>query len=290
MTAGDQSEHQAKKKRGFTPRPGHVVQAYRFALDPGAGVEARLRSHCGAARAAYNWAVAHVLACWDQRRAEESYGIGEEDRAPWRSWSLPALRRAFNAAKREDPRFAGWWADNSKEAYNTGFAHAAAAFDNYARSRRGERAGARVDRPRLKSKHRARLACRFTTGTIRVEDDRRHVTLPVVGTIRTHESTRKLHRRIANGTARILAATVSHTRGRWQVSFQVEVEREAATPRRPGSVAGVDLGITTLAVVADDTGQTRHVPNPRHLTGELARLRRASRRVSRRRGPDRRTR
>ncbi|MFL1439685.1 helix-turn-helix domain-containing protein, partial [Nocardiopsis protaetiae] len=231
MAAGDQSEHQAKKKRGFTPEPGRVVQAYRFALDPGAGVEARLRSHCGAARVAYNWAVAHVLASWDQRRAEESYGIGEEDRAPWRSWSLPALRRAFNAAKREDPRFAGWWADNSKEAYNTGFAHAAAAFDNYARSRRGERAGARVDRPRLKSKHRARLACRFTTGTIRVEDDRRHVVLPVVGRIRTHESTRKLHRRLINGSARILSATVSRTRGRWQVSFQVEVEREAAVPQ-----------------------------------------------------------
>ncbi|WP_236700760.1 IS607 family element RNA-guided endonuclease TnpB [Allosalinactinospora lopnorensis] len=279
-----------KKKRGFEPKPGHVVQAYRFALDPNAEGESRLRSHCGAARAAYNWAVAHVLASWDQRAAEESYGIAEVERAPWRSWSLPALRKAFNAAKRDDPRFAGWWSENSKEAYNTGFAAAAAAFDNYAASKRGERAGARMGPPRFKSKHTARLSCRFTTGTIRVEDDRRHVTLPVVGRLRTHENTRKLHRRLANGTARILSATVSHHRGRWQVAFQVEVQRERATPQRPEAAAGVDLGVKTLAVVADSDGQVRHVTNPAPLNNELARLRRASRRVSRRHGPDRRTR
>lgn len=289
MAAGEQSAHAVRKKRGFTPDPGRVVQAYRFALDPGAETEARLRSHCGAARAAYNRAVSHVLASWDQRRAEESYGIAEEDRTPWRSWSLPSLRRAFNAAKRDDPRFCDWWADNSKEAYNTGFAAAAAAFDNHAESKRGERKGPRMGRPRFKSKHRTRLACRFTTGTIRLSGDRRHVTLPVVGTIRTHENTRKLHRRIANGSARILSATVSRTRGRWQVSFRVEVQREAAAPQRPETVAGVDLGIKTLAVVADGTGRTHHVPDPRYLGRELKRLRQASRRVSRRRGPDRRT-
>ncbi|WP_218155891.1 helix-turn-helix domain-containing protein [Nonomuraea wenchangensis] len=41
----------------FQPQPGFVVQAYRFALDPNVTQEAALRSHCGAARAAYNWAV-----------------------------------------------------------------------------------------------------------------------------------------------------------------------------------------------------------------------------------------
>ncbi|MGW0630978.1 helix-turn-helix domain-containing protein, partial [Streptomyces sp. NPDC002758] len=59
----------------FRPQPGFVVQAYRFALDPNAAQEAALRSHCGAARAAYNWAVGWVTASWWQRRAEESYGV-----------------------------------------------------------------------------------------------------------------------------------------------------------------------------------------------------------------------
>ncbi|WP_460758182.1 hypothetical protein [Nocardiopsis oceani] len=218
-TALQQDDQQAegknkrKKKRGFQPRPGHVVQAYVFALDPGAQDEQRLRSHCGAARTAFNWARKHVLATWDQRAAEASYGVAESERTPWRSWSLPALRRAFNATKRQDPRFATWWADNSKEAYNTGLAGGAAAFDGYSAAKRGDRKGPKVGVPRPKSKHRAPLSCRFTTGVIRCEHTRRHVTLPVVGRVRTHESTRKLHRRLANGTARILSATVSHRRG-----------------------------------------------------------------------------
>ncbi len=277
------------KKRGFEPRPGHVVQAFVYTLDPGAGTEQNLRSHCGAARTAYNWALSHVLAVWDQRAAEASYDIPEEEQTPWRSWSLPALRRAFNATKREDPRFADWWSENSKEAYNTGFANASAAFDNYATSKRGERQGPKAGVPRRKSKHRSRLSCRFTTGAIRCEEDRRHINLPVVGRIRTHESTRKLHRRLANGSARILSATFSHQRGRWQVSFQVEIERAIRAPARPEGAVGVDLGIKSLAVVSDSDGQVRQVENPRHLGRELKRLRRASLRVSRRRGPDRRT-
>ncbi|MFD0598577.1 IS607 family element RNA-guided endonuclease TnpB [Catellatospora coxensis] len=273
----------------FEPRVGFVVQAYRFALDPNVGEQAALRSHCGAARAAYNWAVSWVTATWWQRRAEQSYGIGDEQLTPWRPTSLPALRKAFNEVKHTDPRFAGWWADNSKEAYNTGLANAAAAFDNYTKSKQGVRAGRRVGRPRRKSKRGARLSCRFTTGAIRVEPDRRHVTLPRLGTIRTHENTRKLQRRLAAGTARILSATVSLARGRWFVSFQVEVIRDARNPaRQPDTVVGVDLGVKHLAVLADNTGTIRYVPNPGHYDNALARLRRLSRRVSRRRGPDRR--
>jgi putative transposase len=266
-----------------------VVQAYCFALDPNAGQEHALRSHCGAARAAYNWAVSWVSACWWQRKAEQSYGIGEDQLTEWRPWSLPALRKAFNQAKHTDPRFADWWADNSKEAYNTGLANAASAFDNYAKSKQGKRKGKRVGMPRRKSKHKARLACRFTTGTIRVEPDRRHVTLPRLGTIRTHENTRKLARRIAAGTARILSATVRHERGRWLVSFQVEVTRDIQRATQPGVAAGVDLGVKHLAVTADSTGQISYEPNPKHLDTALAQLRRLSRRVCRRRGPDRRT-
>ncbi|MEU8081995.1 transposase [Catellatospora citrea] len=49
------------------------------------------------------------------------------------------------------------------------------------------------------------------------------------------------------------------------------------------------LGITHLAVLADETGQISFVPNPKHFDAALGLLRRLSRRVSRRRGPDRRT-
>jgi putative transposase len=217
-------------------------------------------------------------------KAEETYGIGEAELTPWRPWSLASLRKQFNAAKRTDPRFANWWEKNSKEAYNTGFANASAAFDNYAKSKNGKRRGAKTGLPRFKKKHKARLACRFTTGGIRVAD-RRHVTLPVLGTIRTHEPTVKLLARERAGTARILSATVRHERGRWFVSFQVEVKREITRVARPGVAVGVDLGVKVLAVMADSAGQIRYIDNPKHHDGEMKRLRRLSRRVSRRQGP-----
>lgn len=45
--------------------------------------------------------------------------------------------------------------------------------------------------------------------------------------------TRKLTRRLENGTARILSATVSRTAHRWHVSFTVEVDRKRSRPARP---------------------------------------------------------
>ncbi|WP_406364606.1 IS607 family element RNA-guided endonuclease TnpB [Streptomyces sp. NBC_00645] len=273
----------------FRPQPGFVVQAYRFALDPNATQEAALGSHCGAARAAYNWAVGCVTASWWQRRAEETYGVPADELTEWRPWSLPSLRKAFNEAKRTDPRFASWWEENSKEAYSTGLANASAAFDNYAKSKNGKRCGRRMGAPRFKSKRKARLSCRFTTGTLRVDADGRHVTLPRLGTIRTHEPVAGLLARVQAGTARILSATVRHERGRWFVSFQTEVKRDLVRVARPEAAVGIDLGVKTLAVMADSTGEIREVSNPRHLDSALKELRRASRTVSRRRGPDRRT-
>ncbi|MFG3585908.1 IS607 family element RNA-guided endonuclease TnpB [Streptomyces sp. NPDC047990] len=273
----------------FQPQPGHVVQAFRLALDPNASQDAALRSHCGAARAAYNWAVGWVTASWWQRSAEESYSVLEAELTPWRPWSLPALRKAFNEAKYDDPRFAAWWQENSKEAYSTGLANASAAFDNYAKSKNDKRRGKRMGVPRFKSKRKARLACRFTTGTIRVDPDGRHVTLPRLGTLRTHEPSNSLLARVQAGTARILSATVCHERGRWFVSFQAEVKRDLRRVARPDVAVGIDLGVKTLAVMAESTGEIRTVANPGHYDMARKQLRRASRIVSRRHGPDRRT-
>ncbi|MBK3580464.1 transposase [Streptomyces sp. MBT65] len=273
----------------FRPQPGFVVQAYRFALDPNAAQQAALRSHCGAARAVYNWAVGWVTASWWQRKAEETYGIPEAGLTEWRPWSLPSLRKAFNAAKHTDPRFADWWEENSKEAYATGLANASAAFDNYAKSKRGKRRGRKMGAPRFKAKRKARLACRFTTGIIRVDADGRHVTLPRLGTIRTHEPTVKLLARVQAGTTRVLSATVRHERGRWFVSFQAEVKQGLGRVARPDTAVGIDLGVKMLAVMADSTGEIRAVANPRHYDRTRKQLRRVSRVVSRRQGPDRRT-
>ena len=260
-----------------------VTQAYRFALDPTPRQVRDLLRHAGAARVAYNWGLARVRANLDQRAAERSYGITEADLTPSLNWSLYAMRKDWNQAK---PQVAPWWTGCSKEAYNTGLDQLARALRNWADSGKGVRKGRRVGFPRFKSRRRHTPSVRFTTGTIRIEDDRRHVRLPRLGVIKTHESTRKLQRRVADGRARICSATVRAENGRWFVSFIVEVERAARTTARPDAVIGVDLGVKTLAVFSDGRAA---IQNPKHYDTARRKLARLSRTVSRKQGPDRRT-
>jgi putative transposase len=125
------------------------------------------------------------------------------------------------------------------------------------------------------------MSCRFTTGAFGLAGDRRHVKLPRIGTVRTHESTRKLARQVERGTARIRSVTVIHQAGGWFCSLSVEIERHDPALARPDSMVGVDLGITSLAVLF--TGGV--IANPRHLEIALRQLRRLQRQAARRRGP-----
>ncbi len=259
-----------------------TVQAYRFALDLTPTQERAVLAHAGAARVAHNWTLARVKAVMDQRAAERSYGVADADLTPALGWSLPALRKAWNEAKSQ---VAPWWGECSKEAFNTGLDALARALKNWSDSRCGKRAGRPVGFPRFKSRRRSTPSVRFTTGTIRVEPDRKHVVLPRLGRLKLHESARKLARRLDAGTARILSATVRRDGGRWHVAFCVKVERAERSPGRPAAEVGVDLGIKHLAVLS--TGEP--VPNPRHLDTSARRMRRLAQRMSRRIGPDRRT-
>ncbi|WP_190813222.1 IS607 family element RNA-guided endonuclease TnpB [Saccharopolyspora pogona] len=258
-----------------------VLQAYRFALDPTGEHDAALRSHCGAQRYAYNWGLARVKANLDQRTAEKSYGLAGDESTPSLNWSAYSFRRDWNQAK---PVVAPWWGENSKEAYSSGLAHLATALKNWDDSNNGRRTGPKIRFPRFKGK-RSGLSCRFTTGSFGLADDRRHVKLPRIGTIRTHESTRKLARHVERGTARIRSATVSLRAGRWFCSFSVEINRNDPAPTQPHTAVGVDLGIKSLAVLS--TGHV--IANPKLLELAQRDLRRLQRQAARRTGLDRRS-
>jgi putative transposase len=265
---------------------GWTAQAYRFALDPSPSQLRVLESHCGAARFAFNHMLGVVKTNLDQRAAERSYGISEQQLTPAQGWSLPKLRKTWNQIKNE---VAPWWQVNSKEAYNSGLDALARALENWAVSRAGERVGTPTGFPRFKSKHRSARSVRFTTGAIRIEPDRHHVVLPRIGRIRTHESTRKLGRRLENGTARILSATVSYRAGHWYCAFQVIVDekaRPAHARRSPHPVVGVDVGVKDLLVVATLDGvEVDRIPAPKPLQAAQAKLRALQRRVARQHGP-----
>jgi IS605 OrfB family transposase len=260
-----------------------TLLAYRFALDPTPSQERALRSHAGAARVAFNWGLAQVKANLGQRAAEKSYGITGGDLTPSLSWSLYSLRKDWNAAK---DTVAPWWGECSKEAFSTGLDGLARALENWSESRKGERKGKPVGFPRFRSKRKAHLSVRWTTGAFRCEA--RHAVLPRIGRVKLHEDGRRLTDLVAASSARVLSVTVRYERGRWFASFAVDAEVSRPAPRRPDAVVGVDLGIKTLAVLSTDETE-EEVPNPRHLSGALRKLRRLSRRASRRQGPDRRT-
>jgi putative transposase len=126
------------------PAPGGgrrtVVQAYRFALDPGPAQERALRSHAGAARFAWNWALAK---CRDRYQAERRW------------YSAAELHRMWNREKKADPAL-GWWDQNSKCAYQEAFRDLDRALRAFTASKKGLRKGKRLGFPRWKKRGRCR--------------------------------------------------------------------------------------------------------------------------------------
>jgi putative transposase len=262
----------------FEVPDGWTVQAFRFTLDPTEEQARSLAKHFGARRKAYNWTVATLKA-----DIEAWHATGVETAKP----SLRVLRKRWNIAKDDvcvnAETGAVWWQECSKEAYADGVTGAVDAYWSWQTSRAGKRDGKRMGFPRFKKKGRDQDRVTFTTGAMRVEPDRRHLTLPVIGTVRTHENTRRIERLITKGRARVLAISVRRNGTRLDASVRVLVQR----PRQPGVVSsgsrvGVDVGVRQLATVADGDGAVlEQVPNPRPLDAALKELRRLCRARSR---------
>jgi putative transposase len=257
---------------------GWCVQALRFTLDPTEEQARSLARHFGARRKAYNWTVATLKADIDAWRA-----TGIETAKP----SLRALRKRWNTVKNgicvNADNGAVWWPECSKEAYADGIAGAVDAYWNWQSARSGKRAGRRVGFPRFKRKGRDADRVCFTTGAMRVEPDRRHLTLPVIGTVRTHENTRRIERVIRAGRARVLAISVRRNGTRLDASVRVLVQRpQQPSVTLPGSRVGVDVGVRRLATVASADGVViEHLANPRPLEAALRELRHVCRARSR---------
>jgi putative transposase len=181
--------------------------------------------------------------------------------------SAAELHREWNRWKREN---APWWTEVSKCAPQEAFRDLEKALKNWKAKR------ARF--PRFKRKkslddNKARL-----TGTIKVFS--RQVQLPRIGLVKTKERTDKLVGLIQAKKARILSATISREADRFYVSLTCEVERPDPKPkevRGEDDVVGVDLGLSSFAVLSDGT----RVEAPKPLAKKLRFLKRRSKQLSR---------
>lgn len=277
---GDAESYAATGTPGAKLPTGWMLTAAKFEVQWPAEPERAglVRSHFGARRKAFNWGLARVKADLDARTLDPGHeSVG---------WDLGSLRKAWNQAKDE---VAPWWAVNSKECYSSGLADLAAGLANWKASTTGSRTGSRVGFPRFQCARADAGRVRFSTGAMRVEEDRRTITVPVIGALCCKENTRRVQRHLASGRARLLNMTLSQRWGRLFVSVGYALRTPATVPAvaQPTVRAGVDLGVRILATVATlDTATGAETlteyPNPAPLKATLGARRRAGRQLSRR--------
>lgn len=253
---------------------GYKPVAFKFALDPTPETESRFDSHAGARRRCFNWCITY---------SREKYLAGEKF-----SPTHTNLRNAWNDHKNEVGAGADvdsetgelvvWWNENSKQVYDAAALAASRAYSNWWNP------NMRAGPPRRKKKGKTKDSFQFFEQVQLVGFH--HIQLPKIGVVRVHESLRKL---IAADPIKIGTTTVSKdSSGRWFVSMICLVKKKAAdesvdlTEREGVYILGYDLGLKTLAVVADQDGKVLFEElNSKHLDAALVRLRRANKAMAR---------
>jgi putative transposase len=107
-----------------------------------------------------------------------------------------------------------------------------------------------------------------------------HVQIPRIGRIRSKEPTEKLLKLIEEGRVKILSATISQDADRFYVIITCMVKRQEPKTKEVRSeddIVGVDLGLSSFAVLSDGT----KIDAPKPLAKKLKLLKRRSKEFSR---------
>ncbi|MFI9319981.1 RNA-guided endonuclease InsQ/TnpB family protein [Kitasatospora aureofaciens] len=224
---------------------------YSYRIYPTAGQRAVLARAFGCARVVYNDALA---ARKEARKAGQPYP---------RSTDLQKL--VITAAKKTPER--AWLASVGVDPLIQSLRDLDTAYRNFFDSVSGKRAGRPVGLPRFKSKRDNRQSLRFTRNGFRIRSNGK-LNLAKIGDVRVKWS-RNLPVDPSSVTIVLDAA------GRYHAGFVVDVEPEPL-PEASAEV-GIDLGLTTYAVLSDGTV----IDNPRFLRRAEKKLKAAQRELSR---------
>ena len=281
---------------------------FKFTLDVNDEQHHRLLAHAGASRLAFNHHLGRVRANLDQRAAERSYGVAEAGLTPALSWSKVSFINEMNAWKdgrAPDARVEvlddgtvvrglPWRGEVSTDVFETASVNAAQALKNWSDSKKGARAGKATGFPRFKSRHRTtptfRLRAKYREGaapSVRPTGPRT-VKFPKLAELRVRENTRQLRRMLEAGRFHAYAASFRFERGRWTVTVTGVAAVLHHQRRNPGSAGrtqprvGLDVGVKTLAVAADEHGnQLRVWEGVKALQAAQARLKLANQALAR---------
>lgn len=228
-------------------------QGYTFELDPNQMQRVQLAKSVGASRYVYNW------------------GLAESEKAYKATGKRPKhsdLKKQLVELKKGD---ASWLYEVSAHIGQQALVDLERAFDRFFKGLKG--GSPKSGFPRFKRKGE-RDSARFYEVTL----ENRHLRLPNVGHVRLKESCSE-----RGFQGRVLSATVRRQADRWFVSLCVEQSREIVAPKlvsSPCDVVGIDLGLTSVAVIHD--GETARVIKPqRALRKNLKKLRRLNRQLAR---------
>ncbi|PSK88721.1 transposase [Murinocardiopsis flavida] len=277
-----------------------VLRAFKFALDPTADQRTKLKRYAGAARRGYNFALGMKIQAHQQWRERVDALVAErmEESEARRHCGIaiprkPAVYKEFIATRGDDRTgedgIAPWHHQIPSYCFQSAFNDADQAWKNWLDSLTGKRAGRRVGYPRFKSKHRSRDSFRLhnkkgATPMLRLEGYRRLNLHTKLGSVRLHDSGKRMHRLVASGAAVVKSVTVSRGGSRWYASVLCEVETDLPAPtrrqRRNGRV-GVDLGTHHLAALSKPVEGAVLIDNPRHVRAAAKRLAKAQRALAR---------
>ncbi len=234
-----------------------MLRTHRIALVPNREQERLLREHVGYARFAWNWGLARFEA-------------RDKDAGEWLNGFV--LRPEFNQTKGE---IAAWGTVLSQNASKNALLDLHKAIELWGSYRKALKAGKKprfVGHPQFRSKHDVTQSYQADNGPGTVKIEGRRIMLPKVGAIKMREALR------FEGSVR--KVVVKHDGHRWFACVIVETAAPEPVPPQVDA-AGVDVGITHLAVVAYSDNQTEWIENPKHLQHALRELRKTDKAIAR---------
>ncbi|MCL2153078.1 MAG: transposase [Oscillospiraceae bacterium] len=224
-----------------------MIRAHKIRLYPNNTQATYFAKACGVARFAYNWALA---------RSRELYEQDSDHK-----FNEAALRRELNAKKKE--RYP-WMLEVTKCAPQLAIKDdLSSAFRNFFEKRAGF--------PRF---HKKGIRDSFSLSNDQFKIRGSQVQIPKLGCVRLAEQLRF--------EGKILSATVRRAADNWYISVQVEIAKPEPIHRQisENQAIGVDVGVTSLAVLSDGRVVTGSKPSRKYED----QLRRAQQSLSRKKG------
>ena len=217
-----------------------VIRSHKIRLVPNKAQEVLFRKAVGAARFAYNWALAE----WKRQYAE---GLKPSE---------GEMRKHLNAVKRvEFP----WMYEVPKTVVQQAVKNLGTAFGNLF-AKRGKY-------PKFKQKHGGHQAARLDDGPGSFRFDGLKVKLPIIGWVKMREELRWLD-------GRPISAVLRLEGGKWFLSVAIQIELPEKGENQALPSVGLDLGLTSAVTLS--TGEKLAAPAPlRRELGKLAMLNRS---------------